>query len=138
MGCKFTRDNFNPALGETWKSPNGVPWGELEINADGSPLFVNIEKANKVCSDKGGRLPTQEEWKELAACFDGFKENTAPLRNLNVKKTWSLNGNDFLFAKTFNTIDKKFSQIPRYAQEQGDGWVIDDNERAFVRCVGAH
>lgn len=138
MGCKFTRDNFNPALGETWKSPNGVVWGELELNTDGSPLFANIVKANKVCSDKGGRLPTQEEWKELAACFDGFKENTAPFTKLNVKKAWSLNGNDFFFAKTFHPIDKKFIQIPRFAQEEGDGWEIDDNERAFVRCVGAH
>lgn len=139
MGCKFTRDNFNPALGETWKSPKGVSWGELQLNADGSPLFVNIEKANNACSAKGGRLPTEEEWTELAACFDGAEENIAPFRNLKVKTAWSLNGNIFLLgAKTFNFIKNKFKNIPRFALENGDGFEIDDNEKAFVRCVGAH
>lgn len=141
-GCKFKRDTFNPALGETWKSPRGTVWGELELNADGSPVLANIEKAFNLCSAKGGRLPTKDEWKELAACFEGFEENTAPFRNLNVKTHWVLDTNDFLQATRFNpkgwtAPDRRFKPIERLALDP-EGWTFNENERSFVRCVSAH
>jgi hypothetical protein len=141
-GCKFKRDNFNPALGETWKSPKGVVWGELELNADGSPALLGIEKAFNLCAAKGGRLPTKEEWKELAACFDGFEANTAPLRKLNVKTHWALDSNDLIQAYRFNpagwsTPDKKFRPIERLALDP-EGFTFNENERSFIRCVSAH
>ena len=142
-GCKFKRDTFNPALGETWKSPRGTVWGELELNTDGSPVLANIEKAFNLCSSKGGRLPTRDEWMELAACFDGFEENTAPFRNLNVKNIWSLDNNDLFRATRFNpkgwtAPDRRFMPIERLALVETEGWTFNENERAFVRCVSAH
>ena len=139
-GCKFKRDNFNPAMGETWKSPGGTVWGELELNADGSSVFVNIEKANAICASKGGRLPTRAEWQELAGCFDKLTGNTAPFRNLNLAEYFSLEKKGQpLFGKVFKTQENKFRSVQRFALDGEDGgWEIDTNDNAFVRCVGAH
>ena len=137
-GCKFKRDNFNPALGETWKSPKGTVWGELELNADGSPLVADIEKASAHCAAKGGRLPSKAEWLELVECFETLSENTAPFRNLNLPEYFSLEKQGQpLFGRVFKTKEGKFRGVRRFALED-EGWEIDPNDRVFVRCVGAH
>jgi len=134
-GCTFKRDNFNPAIGEAWKSPKGTVWGELELNADGSPLLIEFEKAQNVCSKKGGRMPTKEEWKELAGCFDNLDRNTTPFTRLNIDKVWAseLQFQGFSGLVIENPTGRLFNI--KTGGIQTDGF---NTELAFVRCVGAH
>lgn len=138
-GCKFVRDTFNPALGEAWRSPRGIVWGDFEVNADGSPVVLNSEEAIKFCAKKGTRLPSRADWNELIGCVGSFGEHPFPFRNLDFDKFLSLE-KDLglpLDAKIFRPrkpVEQRFRKV-RWFASGDEGWEIDDNDRGFVRCV---
>lgn len=64
-GAIFTRDASNPALGEAYKDPSGLIWGSI-VTAQGKINTMNQYDADKYCKDGGARLPTREEFEQLA------------------------------------------------------------------------
>jgi hypothetical protein len=64
-GAVFTRDTSVPALGEAYRDPSGLIWGSI-VMAQGKVNWMNQYDADKYCKDGGARLPTKEEFEQLA------------------------------------------------------------------------
>lgn len=64
-GAIFTPDTSNPSLGEAYKDPSGLIWGRL-VMAHGETNPMSQYDADKYCKDGGARLPTKEEFEQLA------------------------------------------------------------------------
>lgn len=75
-GAIFTRDNSNPKLGEAYRDPSGLIWGAT-VTVRGAPNYINpIDPKYKRqydamavaedCKNIGARLPTMEEFEQLA------------------------------------------------------------------------
>jgi len=64
-GAVFTRDTTIPALGEAYKDPSGLIWGSI-VTAQGRVNDMNQYDAEKYCKARGTRLPTREEFEQLA------------------------------------------------------------------------
>ncbi len=58
-GAEFNRDVSQPALGEAYRDPSGLIWGNI-INR------MNQYDADKYCKAVGARLPTKSEFEQLA------------------------------------------------------------------------
>lgn len=57
-GHVFTRDTSNPELGEAWRDPSGMIWGDIVKKADGTPYFMNHKNATAYCKSIGAELPS--------------------------------------------------------------------------------
>jgi len=57
-GHVFTRDTSNPKLGEAWRDPSGMIWGDIVKKADGTPHFMNHKDATAYCKSIGAELPS--------------------------------------------------------------------------------
>lgn len=64
-GAIFTRDTSNSALGVAYKDPSGLIWGGL-VTALGKIHKMDQFDAEKYCIVGGARLPTKEEFDQLA------------------------------------------------------------------------
>lgn len=84
-GTILVRDNSRPELGEAWRDPSGLIWGEplkaadfhrykgeatVYLSREGF-LVANHEVATKACQDLGARLPTLEEFERLRDYLGG-------------------------------------------------------------------
>lgn len=64
-GAVFNRDISVPALGEAYRDPSGLIWGSI-VMVQGKVNKMNQYDADKYCEDGGARLPTKEEFEQLA------------------------------------------------------------------------
>lgn len=86
----FTRDTTNPGLGEAYRDPSGLIWGDV-IKAQGmSQTDADIyckcnsdyarDKLGCTSKPDSARLPTREEFKQLAEYLDdGSAQRYSPL-----------------------------------------------------------
>ena len=65
-GAVFTRDTSNPALGEAYRDPSGLIWGSVVTTPQGKTERMTQYDAEKYCKSIGERLPTKEEFEQLA------------------------------------------------------------------------
>ncbi|MEK6773826.1 MAG: hypothetical protein AABY64_07790 [Bdellovibrionota bacterium] len=64
-GVIFTLDTSNIALGEAYRDPSGLIWGSI-VTANGKINHMSQRDANKYCNAGNARLPTYEEFVQLA------------------------------------------------------------------------
>ncbi len=64
-GAIFIRDTSIPALGKAYKDPSGLIWGS-PIVTNGQINRMTQSNAGKYCQDIGSRLPTKDEYIQLA------------------------------------------------------------------------
>ncbi|MNT16898.1 hypothetical protein D3C72_1520240 [compost metagenome] len=69
-GVTFCRDYTNPKLGESWRDPFGLVWGE-SMGGGGYDNAVNFYDAVEYCREKGGRLPSRDDFVILQKLFGG-------------------------------------------------------------------
>jgi len=76
-GSIFTRDFTNPKLGEAYRDPSGLVWGEpLKHNGR---IFFNHYAAGFYCDSVQARLPTLTELEQLSIYFGmGTSEGYSP------------------------------------------------------------
>jgi hypothetical protein len=59
LGIKYVRDNSNRALGEAYRDPRGLIWGDMVMNWG---THLNQYQAANYCASISARLPTLEEF----------------------------------------------------------------------------
>lgn len=67
-GAIFTRDRSNPRLGEAYRDPSGLIWGEVITPS------MNQRDAENACKNIGARLPTRDEFLSLWTYLGGGSE----------------------------------------------------------------
>lgn len=65
-GAIFTRDTSNPKLGEAYRDPSGLIWSGIISDS------MNHPDAEKACEYHGARLPTREEFRQLAITLGSY------------------------------------------------------------------
>ena len=65
LSYKFIKDTSIPNLGEAWKDPSGMIWGDIAKNADGSIRYINQINADKYCKSINANLPSDEDFIRL-------------------------------------------------------------------------
>lgn len=65
-GAQFIRDFSMPALGEAYRDPSGLIWGEAVKDESDKLLKVSAQQAIAYCENIGFRLPTQLEASRFA------------------------------------------------------------------------
>jgi len=148
-GHDFIRDTSHPKLGEAWRDPSGLIWGDIVKNEDGkvarmiqsSEYMKQIGKplpdgklgAEEYCKSIGARLPSIEEFTQLreymgarSGTNEGYSHHDDKiLPNLRGYWFWSSSVNPY---NTDNAYD--FSGT--------NGYIYDDNRiinNDAVRCV---
>jgi hypothetical protein len=67
-GALFVRDTRYPKLGEAYRDPSGIIWGNIAIaETQPSTFRVTFSFAERFCESIGARLPTQTEALKLLA-----------------------------------------------------------------------
>ena len=133
-GAKFTGDTSNPALGEAYKDESGLIWGSA-VTADGRISRMSQKNAAKYCNDRGARLPTIEEFMQLAVYLGrGTAHGYSPF--LADRKTellpglssgrWFWSSSPMLFGIRIFNGDNGYSEI---------GLRNNPNFNFAVRCV---
>jgi len=64
-GHVFTRDTSHPKLGEAWRDPHGLIWGDIAKNEDGSVRLMDHKDATDYCAGIGAKLPSKEHFIRL-------------------------------------------------------------------------
>jgi hypothetical protein len=64
-GTVFVLDSTFPTLGEAYRDPSGLVWGDLAVTDHGA-LHTTQFNAETYCSTRGARLPTRAEFQRLA------------------------------------------------------------------------
>lgn len=64
-GDVFVRDTSNAALGEAYRDPKGMIWGDIAKKPDGNPIYMTHAAATQYCENKGASLPTREDFLRL-------------------------------------------------------------------------
>jgi hypothetical protein len=86
----WTRDESNPKLGEAWRDPSSMIWGDTVTNADGNPEFMNHKDATDYCNSISAKLPSREDFirlREYMGAEPGRHEGYAPQVLPNLTKT---------------------------------------------------
>ncbi|MCX6123615.1 MAG: hypothetical protein NTV34_02525 [Proteobacteria bacterium] len=65
-GYVFARDTSNPKLGEAWRDPLGMIWGDIVLKADGSHARFNLKDATEYCKNIGAQIPTVDDFGRLS------------------------------------------------------------------------
>jgi hypothetical protein len=63
-------------LGESWRDPSGLVWGDLVKKADGSNNYMSWYAAETYCASKGARLPSQAEQAKLGIYLGALNKNS--------------------------------------------------------------
>ena len=61
----FTCDSSHPKLGEAWRDPDGLIWGDIVLKDDRTVHYMNHQDATNYCTSIGARLPSKEEFTSL-------------------------------------------------------------------------
>jgi hypothetical protein len=61
----FTRDTSIAALGEAWRDPSGMIWGDIVKNDDHSIRYMDQYQASTYCESIGAQLPSREDFARL-------------------------------------------------------------------------
>ncbi len=61
----FTRDTSIAALGEAWRDPSGMIWGDIVKNDDHSIRYMDQYQATTYCKSIGATLPSLEDFARL-------------------------------------------------------------------------
>ena len=61
----FTRDTSVAALGEAWRDPSGMIWGDIVKNDDDSIRYMDQYQAPTYCESIGARLPSRADFARL-------------------------------------------------------------------------
>jgi len=96
-GAVFTLDRSNPYLGEAWKDPSGLIWGDIARKRPALDYFCYEVKEGEVCNMSheaaitycriiGGRLPTVREFAQL-----GVYMGAAGIRSTDAEDYYSVN-----------------------------------------------
>lgn len=64
-GIIFTCDT-STTLKNAWRDPDGLIWSTIRKTVNGAFIATTVDAANRSCSYRGFRLPTQEDFKKLA------------------------------------------------------------------------
>jgi hypothetical protein len=136
-GAIFTRDTTIPALGEAYRDPSGLIWGSI-VTAEGQVNIMDQYDAEKYCNAINTRLPTREEFEQLAKYLGKGTANgyspyladgkTEILPGLSSHRFWSSSVNPYWH-------DDAFYFIGTYGYFF---WGTRYLGRESVRCVGGH
>jgi hypothetical protein len=63
-GAVFSRDTSNSALGEAYRDPSGLIWGDV-VRTNGKITYMSQYDAEDYCKASGARLPTNKEFRQL-------------------------------------------------------------------------
>jgi hypothetical protein len=63
-GTTFKRDHRYPALGEAYRDPSGLIWGDT-VFTDGEMKPVTQAEAQRICWDMGARLPSEADFRRF-------------------------------------------------------------------------
>ena len=80
-GQIFTRDTSNPKLGEAWRDPSGMIWGDIVKNKDGSARLMNQKDAIDYCKSIDLELPSSKDFvrlREYMGAKSGSNADYAP------------------------------------------------------------
>jgi len=77
-GVLYIRDQSNPSLGEAFRDPKGLIWGEVLRDSNGDFLKMKILEARAECNRRKARLP----WaKEVNLLFNDMASSTSKQTN---------------------------------------------------------
>jgi len=66
----WTRDTTtNPRLGEAWRDPSGMIWGDIVMDQAGDDISMNHKNATEYCKSIGAKLPSKEDFIRLREYF---------------------------------------------------------------------
>ncbi len=71
VGSVFSLDPSHPALGEAYRDPQGLLWGDM-VTYQTTVWNMTQYEAQDYCASLGARLPTKEEFRQLSMDL-GFK-----------------------------------------------------------------
>ena len=71
----WTRDRSHPMLGEAWRDPSGMIWGDMVTKPDGTPKKMTHKAAIKYCEDIGARLPSKDDFIRLSEYMGAYPGN---------------------------------------------------------------
>jgi hypothetical protein len=76
-GVSFSCDKRNPSLGEAWRTPTGVVWGEAVKETNGTLKPMTLTQADQYCRSIDAELPTKSDYLTML----GDLENSYYLRD---------------------------------------------------------
>jgi hypothetical protein len=71
-GTPFEKITWITSLGEAWRDPSGIVWGDIVRGPDGEVVYMTQSQAVTACEMMGARLPTQKEFMELRKFLGAF------------------------------------------------------------------
>jgi hypothetical protein len=71
-GTPFEKITWIKSLGEAWRDPSGIVWGDIVRGPDGEVVYLTQIQALTACEMMGARLPTQKEFMELRKFLGAF------------------------------------------------------------------
>jgi hypothetical protein len=71
-GTPFEKITWITSLGEAWRDPAGIVWGDILSSSDGTVVYMMQNEASALCEIVGARLPTKEEFMELRKFLGAF------------------------------------------------------------------
>jgi len=143
----WTRDTSKPKLGEAWRDPSGMIWGDIAKKEDGSPHFMTHKNATAYCAglkDAQGKsigavLPIWEDFirlREYMGAKSGSDEGYAPqvLPNL----TYTENGQTRSRYFWSSSVDPDYSNFAYdFDGRLGGSYYRNVDDYRSVRCVVA-
>ena len=61
----FIHDTTNAALGEAWRDPSGMIWGNVVKTGDDWVIYMDQQHASSHCESIGAQLPSREDFARL-------------------------------------------------------------------------
>lgn len=93
-GAVFTCDTSHSDLGEAWRAPNGLIWGDIVKKTDGTIHHMDHDEATNYCGSIAAYLPSDEEFIQLreymgarSGSAEGYSAQALP--NLSGHWFWS-------------------------------------------------
>ncbi len=140
-GAVFTRDTSNASLGEAWRDPDGLIWGDIvkedesvrymvhssqHMKEFGRPLPEGTLGAKEYCKSIGARLPSKEEFIRLreymgaqSGTHEGYSAQVLP--NLSGYWFWSSSVDQFTLGEAYR-FEGRSGEI--YGTNRGHGGAV--------------
>lgn len=130
-GSVFVRDRKYPELGEAYRDPSGLIWGDIVKDKNGDTRITQTD-GKKYCESIGARLPTEQEFrnlqKYLAVKFNKItsympcvadRSNFDVLPGFSGSHWWSSTEGDgtsaFLFQGPYRAMGRDGGQVHSYS-----------------------